>query len=317
MNVASSSHSITVVLPTYNPRPDFLALVLDGLRRQTLPVDHWDLLLVDNNSNPPLEGQVALGWHPRAGVHIEREQGKMRAIVSAFRQTRSELVVVLDDDTVPAQDYLERALRIAGAYPSLGTWSCRVELGFEEGSPEPHPRLRNLLSERLIATPIWSNDPRHPPSTPWGGGMCVRRTVADEYVEVSRTNPKRLQLDPIGDQPGYGGDTDIAYAGCAMGLGMGVFPELKVTHLIPSRRCSEDYLLRNLEAHTYSDLMHQWTHTGEAPRRPTVADRISALRHWLGADALGRKMLAARRRGHAAAVQTIASGVDARPVTHR
>lgn len=311
------SHSLTVVLPTYNPRPDFLELVLAGLRRQTLPTNQWDFLLVDNNSNPALEGHVDLGWHPNAEVLVEREQGKMRALVSTFRRNSSELILIVDDDSVLAPDYLQKAIQISARFPLLGTWSSRVELSFESGSVEPPARLRHLLAERLVEVPSWSNDQNHTPSTPWGMGMCVRRVVANAYAEIANANPKRLQLDPVGDQPGYGGDTDIAYAGCAMGLGMGVFPELTVTHLIPARRCSQDYLLRNLEAHTYSDLMHHWTHTGEAPRLPTVADRVSALRHWMRADSLGRKMLAAKRTGRAAAIRRIASGVDPRPVTHR
>ena len=42
-------------------------------------------------------------------------------------------------------------------------------------------------------------------------------------------------------------DTEILFVCCSHGLGVGIFPELKLTHLIPQRRLSEDYLVRMME----------------------------------------------------------------------
>ena len=181
----------------------------------------------------------------------------------------------------------------------------------------PERRSPHLLSERLIDKPVWSNDPNHPPSTPWGGGMCVRRSVADAYLAQTLDNPKRLQLDPMGDQPGYGGDTDLSYTGCSIGLGMGVFPQLVITHLIPKRRTTTDYLLRNLEAHEFSHLMQHHALTGALPAAPNLRDRVRGWLKWLASDQLGRRIMAAEHRSRAAAVRAIATGVDSRPVTHR
>ena len=247
--------SLTVALPTYNPRLDFLERVLASLRAQSVAPSHWDFLVIDNNSTPAVSGQIDLAWHPRGSVAVEATQGKMHAIAAAFKQTRTDLVMFLDDDTVAAPDLIEQTLRIAAQHPMLGTWSPRVELELEDATAAVPPRLRQLLSERLIEAPAWSNDPDHTPSTPWGGGMCVRRAVAEAYLAQTAANPRRLQLDPMGDQPGYGGDTDLSYTGCSIGLGMGVFPQLRITHLIPARRCTLEYLLRNLEAHEFSHHM--------------------------------------------------------------
>ena len=38
----------SVIICTHNPRPDYFARVLDGLRNQTLPMHRWELLIVDN-----------------------------------------------------------------------------------------------------------------------------------------------------------------------------------------------------------------------------------------------------------------------------
>lgn len=308
---------ITVLLPTYNPRLDHLERVFSGLRAQTLGPAEWDLLLIDNNSNPPLAGLVDVSWHPRGRVVREPTPGKMHALATAFRATSTPLLLILDDDTVPAPNLVEATLRIASEFPVLGTWSTRVELELEDPAQAPPERLRGLLAERLIDQPMWSNDPQHVPSTAWGCGMTVRRAVADAYLRQTADNPARLQLDPVGDQPGYGGDTDLSYTGCSIGLGMGVFPELKITHLIPTRRCGVEYLLRNLEAHTFSHQLQHYSRHGEWPPPPSLGTKIRGWLRWLRGDSLDRAMMAADERGRAGARRALATGRDSRPVTHR
>ena len=313
----SAAASLTVALPTYNPRLDHLQRVLQSLRTQTVPLHSWDLLVIDNNSAPPLTGQVDVSWHPRGTIAVETTQGKMHAIKRAFATTTTDLVMFLDDDTVAKADLIEQTLRIAATYSQLGCWSPRVELEFEDPQAAPPPRLRGMLSERLITAASWSNDPTHVASTPWGGGLCVRRAVADAYLAQTSSNPNRLQLDPMGDQPGYGGDTDLAYTGCSIGYGMGVFPELVITHLIPSRRSTTEYLLRNLEAHEYSHVLQHYYRNGSLPHQPSWRGRVSRWLNWFHGDRLQRAILSAEDRSRAAARATIRTGRDPRPVTHR
>jgi GT2 family glycosyltransferase len=309
--------ALAVVIPTYNPRLDYLARVLDALRAQTEPSANWDLVIVDNNSSPPLSGAVDLSWHPRGRIIAEPRPGKMHALSTVFRATASPLILILDDDTVAERDLIATTLRIASRFPFLGTWSTRVQLELEDPAIVPPARLRNLLAERLIDRAMWSNDIHHTPSTAWGCGMTVRRAVADEYLRQTADNPARLGLDPVGDQPGYGGDTDLAYTAFALGLGSGVFPELKITHLIPKRRCTVDYLLRNLEAHVYSHHMQHYARNGALPPLGDWGTRARRWIRWLRGDALDRAIMAAENRGRQTAEQSIGSGRDDRPVTHR
>src|SRR5437879_3353017 len=107
------STSLTVVLPAYNPRIDYIRRVLDSLRAQTLSPDTWDLLIVDNNSSPPLADQIDISWHPRGRLIVEKTPGKMHALVAAFRNTSSDLLLIMDDDTIAAPDLIERSLQVA------------------------------------------------------------------------------------------------------------------------------------------------------------------------------------------------------------
>jgi hypothetical protein len=211
-------------------------------------------------------------------------------------------MVMVDDDNVLAPDYLEQVLRLSSLYPFLGSWSGQIELEFEDSANPPPQRLRHLLCERVVEKAIWSNDRNHIAATPWGAGMCIRREVALAYARATSIDPRRLRLDLQGNELAYGGDTDLAYLGCAMNLGMGVFPSLKCIHLIPRERCTLKYLLKNLQAHAYSEIFHQWLLTGSVSS--DAADLQSYLRgclRWLAADSLGRKMIQATRRGYSRA----------------
>jgi glycosyltransferase involved in cell wall biosynthesis len=290
------------MIPAHNPRIDYLQLVFDALRVQTLPLSEWELVVVDNKSEPPLQVALDLSWHPRATVVREEALGLARAMVAGFRSASGDLIVVVADDGVLKSDYLEEALRISAAHPYLGTWSGQIDLRLEDPSTPPPSRLRSLLCERKVLTPVWSNDPSHVPSTPWGVGMCVRCSVAKAYIDATKNDARRLRLDLQGNRIAYGGDTDIAYTGCAIGLGIGVFPQLKLTHLIPKHRCSTEYLLKVLQARAYSEILHSWVMTGVVqPERSDLRGRIGVWLRWLSADSLGRKMIQAKWKGYVAA----------------
>ena len=54
---------LSVIICTFNPRRDYLTRVLIALKRQSLPMVQWDLVLIDNASNIPLDDTYDLSWH--------------------------------------------------------------------------------------------------------------------------------------------------------------------------------------------------------------------------------------------------------------
>lgn len=316
MTESAESVAVSVVIPTHNPRVDYLARVIEALHGQTLPREHWELVVVDNGSRVPLkagavkgakvekcgsndaENLVDLSWHPSARVLREERLGLTNARLRGFAETSGEVVVLVDDDNVLAPDYLEQVVRIAREYPFLGTWSGALELELEPGSPVPANDLRHLLCERKPTKDAWSNDRSNFAATPWGAGECIRRSAAEAYAAKVASEPRRRQLDLQGEQLVYGGDTDIAYTGLEMGLGMGVFTSLQITHLTPKSRCTEEYLLKNYEAHAYSEVLHHWVEHGTIPKQRTdLRGRLGLLARRVLGSPLERKMIAARRRG--------------------
>lgn len=292
---------ISVIIPAHNPRPEFLHRTLEALRAQTLPFAQWELLLVDNASNPPLASD--LSWHPHARILREPKLGLTAARLAGFAAASSEVLLLVDDDNLLAPDFLAQALHLSVTHPRLGTWSGNIRLDFQPGAVPPPPQWRGFLAERVCTTPQISNQPNHNESTPWGAGMCIRREVAATYAEQTRNDPRRLQLDLQGRDLVYGGDTDIAFIGCDLGFDKGVFPMLKLDHLIPPGRCTREYLLRAAEGHGYSEMLHSWIREGRLPRqRPTWRAWLSRLR----LPREERAIAAARARGIAKAKRELA-----------
>ncbi len=301
--------AVSVVIPTHNPDPGRLARTLEGLKAQTLPGRQFEVVLVNNASARfPDEAFFAGSRTERFSIYEERCLGLTAARLAGFGASRGALVVLVDDDNVLASNYLAVALQIGRDHPHLGSWSGNVELVFEPGAVPPPTPWRGYLAERSSPGAVWSNDPRHNESTPWGAGMCVRRSLADAYRAHCGSDPKRLKLDLQGRDLTYGGDTDIAYYGCALGFGKGVFPQLNVRHLIPPERCETAYLLRAVEGHAYSEWLHHWVLHGAVPSEASGWD--ARLRRFLRrtvSDPVARATERAREAGHRRAARELAA----------
>jgi glycosyltransferase involved in cell wall biosynthesis len=59
MSESSKRFTVSVVLPTHNPRKEYLARVIEALRQQTLPREQWEIVVVDNGSKQPLAAVVS------------------------------------------------------------------------------------------------------------------------------------------------------------------------------------------------------------------------------------------------------------------
>ena len=243
----------SVIICTHNPRRHYLDRVLTGLRNQDVSHEQWELLVVDNASEPSVQSRWDISWHPNSRHVREDELGLAAARRRGIGEAISDLFVFVDDDNVLANDYLSQVLRISQEWPVLGTWGSGTIVPEFEEEPADYlrPYLDGYLALRTVRQASWSNVMSCNAATPAGAGMCVRAHVAKEYrnlVEKDTINLSgRKGTSLVGHE-----DYEIAYTGCFLGFGMGVFPDLKITHLIPKERISEEYLLRLAEANQIS-----------------------------------------------------------------
>jgi glycosyltransferase involved in cell wall biosynthesis len=95
---------VTVIMPHYNTRPEFLREAIDSIRRQTYP--HWELIVVDDGSATPVD-QYLDGIEEdypeqlRCLTHPNRENRGISASRNlALSEARGEYVAFLDADDV-------------------------------------------------------------------------------------------------------------------------------------------------------------------------------------------------------------------------
>jgi glycosyltransferase involved in cell wall biosynthesis len=299
---------LSVIICTHNPRPDYLNRTLNGLQQQTLPLQEWELLLVDNGSTIPVRERFDLDWHPFSRVVAEDELGLTPARLRGIKETKSELLVFVDDDAVLASDYLEQALAIENTQSQVGAWGGSIELEFESPPAEWTRVHWPRLAMRQVSAPLWSNFTGYPDTTPWGVGMCLRRVVAEEYRLRVLADPLRRALDRSGTSLVSGGDDDMARTSHSLGLATGLFPQFRLTHLIPPGRLDEDYLLRLVEGQSYSGVIIGALHAGghEIPRISPMRRRVGRLRRLLTMRSRARRFFEARLRGQQQAVADLA-----------
>ena len=244
--------SITAVVCTYNPRPDHLGPTLDSLRGQSLPVDDWEFLLVDNKSDEPLDGRVDLSWHPHARMIREDRAGLTWARLRSYHEAAAPLIVYIDDDNILDPDYLRLALERFEAEPDLGAAGGKSLPVYEVDPPDWFAALGIHLACRDLGDTVldasWRGVPlaerSYPECAPVGAGMCVRKEAYAAYVEAAASDSVRTALGRSGESLASGEDNDIIMSVLDAGWRVAYLPELSLQHLIPAGRLTPDYLER-------------------------------------------------------------------------
>lgn len=274
---------LSVVICTRNPRADYLDRTLDALRAQTLPVTDWELVLVDNGSRPALRERFPLSWHPNARHVYEAELGLTPARMTGIRESTGAVIVFFDDDNVPVRSYLEAVREIAGHYDYLGAWGAGRLIPEFESQPAPEvQRYLPLLALRTVPRDTWANSMNDHGSVPWGAGLCVRREVADCFVQlVGEISGYAAFLGRHGEDLFCGEDDLFSAAATRVGKGFGVFVNLEITHLISTRRLQHAYIVKLLRDKLFSASILRYVLFGNSPAPSLARAVLKAFVHWI------------------------------------
>jgi glycosyltransferase involved in cell wall biosynthesis len=295
--MGSKRFEATLVICSHNPRERYFERVLSAVREQSLPKDLWEFVVVDNLSAAPLASKWDLSWHPHSRHIAESELGLSPARRRAIDETSSDLLIFADDDNVLDPAYVARAVEIKHSWPQLGVWGAGVITPeFEVRPMEYLEPLIHYLAIREVVAPRWTNIYPCFEVAPWGAGLCVRSSVATAYKKHCEQSSIQI-TGRQGKSLLSGEDLEIDYLACEMGLGMGIFPELRLTHLIPKERVVEDYLLKIVEAAALANLLLAYKKDGSIPRSPFgLRGSISVLKNAILRAGIDRKRYLANVR---------------------
>lgn len=238
---------LSVIIPTYNPDTARLQQTLSALRNQSLPVDQWELIIIDNNSSNKFDQQFNLSWHPAAKIIKETKQGLTYARLKGFNESTGNIIVMVDDDNILDIGYLEKVLNIFDQNPKMGAIGGKSVPLFETTPPEWLGEFYGSLALRDLGdrpvTAMWNN--KYPNAAPIGAGMAIRRKAITSYIKKIASGNNNIS-DRTGNSLSSGGDNDMVLEILKSGWQVGYFPELMLQHIIPSQRMEANYLARLL-----------------------------------------------------------------------
>ena len=233
----SPSLKVTVAIPTYN-RADFLRQTLAGLVAQQFPREHFEILVIDNNSKDHTAAVVAefASAQPAPRYVREENQGLDHARNRALEEARGEIVVFGDDDILVKPDWLAQMtvpLIADAGTRKIGAVGGEVIPVFPDGLPNWVREWHSPLAFRPDLGPIPA---RH---SPMGANLAFPKWVFEQL------GPFHTALDRAAGNYFSGGDSEMIRRVRAAGFEIWFAPAAAVQHQMPASRTTFRYAARH------------------------------------------------------------------------
>lgn len=232
----------TVAIPTYNSETRLPAL-LEKLQLQTQIENlNWQILIVDNNSkdntaqvikelpkNFPENCTIKYAFEERQGAAFARQKAMILA--------QSDWVAFLDDDIIPADDWVINAYQFSHNHPQSGAFGGQIHGNFEVEPPENFQRIKSFLAIRERGDKPHLYDPDNlslPPSAAW----VINRQAWLDNVPAKPTLGGRVKGSMV-----QGDDYEPLLYMHRAGWQVWYNPAMHVHHQIPRQRLEKNYLI--------------------------------------------------------------------------
>jgi glycosyltransferase involved in cell wall biosynthesis len=233
---------LTVAIPTYNGATR-LPAVLEKLRSQTGTEQiNWEIIVVDNNSTDntaELVKNYQQNWLDFCPLKycLETKQGAAFARKKAIQQSEATWVGFLDDDTIPALDWVEKSYKFSKIHPKAGAFGSQIHGVYEVEPPDNFNRISSFFAiiERGDNPHLYEpNLKMLPPSA----GLVVRRQAWVENVPEKTFLTGRSSQSILNSE-----DLEVIMYIQNAGWEIWYNSEMHLYHQIPKQRLEREYLL--------------------------------------------------------------------------
>ncbi len=143
---------VSVIMPSYQTPPETLARTLAALEGQTYPRDLFEVVIVDDGSEPPLEQPSSTPLNLKVVRRKRRGFGIARTRNTGARAAAHDILLFLDSDMLAEADWMAAHARWHHAVSdalTLGFWSHIAMDGIDAETIRRRPgSLGNLFSDR-------------------------------------------------------------------------------------------------------------------------------------------------------------------------
>ncbi|MFH0842991.1 MAG: glycosyltransferase [Bacteroidota bacterium] len=232
---------ISAIISTFN-RDSFLPGLFDSLKDQTLPYDRFEIIIVNNNSTDSTE-KLSLDFiNSSNGIKVryfkEPNQGLSFARNRGIKESAGDLVTFIDDDALPANDFLEKTVHFFDEHQEAGAAGGKILLRFMDKKPGWFNRFLSPLLGYFNhgdRTRIFRN------SYFRGSNMTFRRTLFDTFT------PFDTRLGRFGTTLTGGEEKELFYRLKNKGIQLWYIADAIVYHLVPAERTTVDFIRKQAE----------------------------------------------------------------------
>jgi glycosyltransferase involved in cell wall biosynthesis len=248
---SSTMLSFGILICTYNPDEQIFRRTLKSVESLMIPEGILiECVIVDNNSPLPVEQlpyvQAFLEKCPWARVIYEPQQGVGFARVAGMAQMPSSAIIFIDTDNEVAPDYLQVAADFLKHYPhiaAVGPGNVAVEF-LDDISDWFDTNFRSVFQEKHLTAIEYACIPATwLDCYPIGTGLVLKKEVFEAYHKAFQQG-NLTATGRLGENLASGEDIQMIWQAIKMGYAVGVCPDLRVNHLVPSNRSTLKYVKR-------------------------------------------------------------------------
>jgi glycosyltransferase involved in cell wall biosynthesis len=228
---------VSVIVCTYN-RAQYLPTTLQRLAEQTCDSNHYEILIIDNNSTDETSNisREFIKNHPHIDCkyYLEQDQGHTFARNRGIKESNYNILSFIDDDAFVRPNFIENTIHYFSNNPSVAAIGGKIIPKYE--SSEPKWMSKYLWP--LVAALDMGDTPKQFKGRkfPIGANMAFRKSTFDKYgifdVELGR---RGTGLE--------GGDEKEMFTRLKNGNEKIFYdPKVVVDHIIPDKRLTTKYI---------------------------------------------------------------------------
>jgi glycosyltransferase involved in cell wall biosynthesis len=239
----------SIIICTYNPDEVIFKRCLDAVSKLRSEGLEIEVIIVDNNSSIQLLKVDYIRFFidnlRKSKVITVTQQGLNHARMAGILESKGKAVIFFDDDNEPKEDYLTALHFLYSNYPHVGAWGPgTIDVDFlSVVEPHLYEVAKEAFQERHEQYVTYSNQRSWQSCYPFGTGLSLRKDYCLAYIEKVKAGMFTLS-DRKGNDLSSGGDTQMIFFVICMGSAAGVAPSLSLTHIVPERRTTFEYLKR-------------------------------------------------------------------------
>ncbi len=229
----------SVIICTYN-REGYLPLCLEHLKRQTAPLNSFEIVIVNNNSTDNTDS-ICLAFqqeNPQLNIKyvIETNPGLSNARNRGIHESKGEILCFLDDDGFAYPDYIKNLLEELEKNKAIQAFGGRIVPRYEKQKPKWLTKwLMPLLSVLDKGNEVCLFKGR---DYPIGANMGFKRSIIPK-VGTFRNDLGRKGTELLG-----GEEKDFFLNVKKRNISIYYLPNVVIDHIIPEQRLRVEYIKR-------------------------------------------------------------------------